>query len=291
MLRGPAGSLRLLLNGKLECHSEWEEGELDRLQYTASAALPRSATLISADSVTTGERTGTRKGVKRRGATLLLACLICGDLAFVVLHYLNGLTPVFDNPLLSLERDRGFPEMYQYMKFFWIIIILIFVSFRYAAVHYASWALVFAYLLLDDSLEIHETVGRYVAANTSLVPALGLRIEDYGELAVTAAVGIVLFLPLVWAYWKGSRIFRKVSHDFALLILLLVFFGVVVDMARIVFTTGWRGTFILGVTEEGGEMMSVSVMLAYAFLIAVRDESSGYYLSDCVRNLLPRRST
>ena len=231
------------------------------------------------------------KTLNERSASLFLALLICGDLAFVVLHFINGLTPIIVMPLRELGRDGGYPELYQYLKFLWIIILLIFVSLRNASLLYVAWAAVFAYFLLDDSFQIHERVGRYIAANLSLVPTLGLRLQDYGELAVSAAAGIILFLPLVWAYRKGSRMFRKISQDFALLISILIFFGVVVDMAHIAIRLGRTVDFVLGVIEDGGEMLSVSLILWYAFLMMVRDRDSGCYLCDCARIVLTRRST
>jgi len=229
--------------------------------------------------------------LNERSASLFLALLLCGDLAFVVLHLINGLKPLIEMPLLRLGRDGGYPELYQYLKFLWIIIILILVSLKNASFLYVAWAAVFAYFLVDGSIQIHERVGTYVAANLSRVPTLGLRLQDFGELAVSAAAGIILFVPLVWAYRNGSRMFRKVSQDFALLISLLIFFGVVVDMAHSTVRPGRTVGFVVGVIEEGGEMLSVSFILWYAFLMMVRDRDSGCYLCDCARIVLTRRST
>ncbi len=193
-------------------------------------------------------------------------------------------------PLLSLEKDRGYSEMYQYLKFLWIVVTLILVALRRASSHYVLWASVFAYLLVDDSLQIHERAGLYIAEKLSLAPAFWLRPQDHGELAVSLAAGMILFLPLAWACRNGTRIFRKVSLDFALLIGLLIFFGVVVDMAHIALGSGGAIDFVVGVIEEGGEMLSVSFILWYAFLLAVRDSDSNFYLCDHVRTFMTRRS-
>lgn len=231
------------------------------------------------------------KTLNDRSASLFLVLLLCGDLAFVVLHFINALIPTLKMSMLSLEMDRGYPEMYQYLKYLWIIIILIFASLKNASLSYFSWASVFTYLLLDDSLRIHERAGSYIAANLSLVPILGLRLQDYGELAVSAAAGIILFLPLVWAYRSGSRMYKKIFQDFALLMFILIFFGVVVDMAHVAIQLGFKVNFVLGTIEDGGEMLSVSFILWYAFLIMVRDGYSCCYLCDCAHMILSRRST
>ncbi|MBM9605751.1 hypothetical protein [Desulfopila inferna] len=229
------------------------------------------------------------KNFNERSASFFLILLLSGDLAFVMLHFINSLTPIYENPLLNLEKDRGYSEVYQYLKFLWIIIILVFISFRNASLRYVLWALVFVYFLLDDALQLHERVGGYIAANLSLVPAFGLRLQDYGELAVSAAAVIIIFLPLAWAFRNGSRVFRKLSQDLALLIMILVFFGIVVDMAQIAINAGWKVSFILGVIEDGGEMLSVSLIVWYAFLVMVRNCDLDCYLCDCASTVLTKK--
>ena len=149
----------------------------------------------------------------------------------------------------------------------------------------------FAYLLLDDALQIHERGGTLVAARLGLMHAFRLRGKDFGELAVSAAAGILLLPLLIWAYRSGSQMFRKVSQDLILLILVLVFFGVVIDMVGIAIQAGKGVGFIMGVIEEGGEMIAVSLILWYVFLRTVRDDSAGCYLCDLLRIVLGRRPT
>jgi len=85
--------------------------------------------------------------------------------------------------------------------------------------------------------------------------------------------------------------FRKVSQDIIILILVLVFFGVVIDMADIAIRLGKGVGFALGVIEDGGEMIAVSLILWYVFLRTVRDDSADCYLCDLLRIVLARRST
>ena len=229
--------------------------------------------------------------LNERSASVFLILLLCGDLVFIVLHFVNELIPVLSNPLLSIEKDRGYSEMYQYLKFFWIIALLIHVSLKSRSLNYVAWAFVFTYFLFDDALQIHERVGSRIAANLNFMPPLGLRLQDFGELAVTATAGILLSLTLIWAYRGGSQMFRKVSQDITLLIFLLVFFGVVVDMAHVAIRLGGEVYFILGVIEDGGEMLSVSLVLWYTFRLETRSDNTDCYLCDLVRIVLTRRST
>jgi len=116
-------------------------------------------------------------------------------------------------------------------------------------------------------------------------------VNDYGQLAITATAGILLFLPLVWAYRKGTQIFRKISLDIGLLVLVLVFFGVVVDMMHEAVHLGYVVYFIMGFVEESGEMLAVSLILWYIFLLNVRGTNADCYLCDFVRNVLTRHYT
>ena len=227
-------------------------------------------------------------------ASLFLMLLLCADLAFFAFHAINTMTP-FLNDLFSLEKDRGYPEMYQYLKWFWIIIVLAYISILRRSFCYIAWGLVFTYFLCDDALRIHETtgryIGRYIGEYLTLTPPFGLRLGALGQLVAAPAWGMIL-LPLVaWAYLHGSQTFKKMSQDMLLLILALVFFGVFVDAAHEAIQLGSKVNFILGVIEDGGEMLVASLMLWYVFLLSVRDENATSYLYDFVRVALTKRST
>ncbi len=222
-------------------------------------------------------------------ASLLMMLLLGGDLVFIVLHFLNISTTIFTDPLLSIERDRGYPEMYQYLKYFWIIALLLLIAWKNRAWRYVVWGGVFAYLLADDSLRIHERIGSLIAAHLGFEPRLGLRLQDFGEMAVSATAGSLFLFSLLLIYKGGSRIFKKTSQDITLLILILVFFGVVLDMASTAVNMGWKVSFMLGVIEDGGEMLSVSLLTWYFFLLSVRSDMDACYLCDLVRMVITRR--
>lgn len=228
--------------------------------------------------------------INELSASLFLILLLCADLAFIALHSIDTLTPFLNNSFYSLGRDSGYPEIYQFLKWFWIIILVAYVSILRRSFSYIAWGLVFTYFLCDDALSIHEGVGKHIAENLTLTPPLGLRLQDLGELAVSATAGMILLSLLIWAYRMGSQAFKKMSQDMSLLILALVFFGVIVDMAHISIELGWKVDFILGVIEDGGEMLVASLILWYVFLLSVRDENATSYLCDFVRAVL-RRST
>lgn len=57
-------------------------------------------------------------------ATLFFFALLAGDLAFLGLHVFNHFFISPGNLLLDIEQDNGYAEVYQYLKFFWIILML-----------------------------------------------------------------------------------------------------------------------------------------------------------------------
>ena len=73
----------------------------------------------------------------------LLILFFFTDFMFVVLHsfYVHGLTD--SNEYYSLAKDLGYSEFYQYMKEFWIFILLIFISIKKKRMIYFLWALFF----------------------------------------------------------------------------------------------------------------------------------------------------
>jgi len=88
-------------------------------------------------------------------ASTFLLLLLVADCAFIVLHFLL-LTPFLTTPLLSLGRDNGYPEIYQYVKELWIVVLLLSILTKTRVAGYSVWALLFLYLLMDDALQIHE---------------------------------------------------------------------------------------------------------------------------------------
>lgn len=235
------------------------------------------------------------RSLNERAASLFLALLLCGDVAFVAGHLINGLTPLLDNDpmgldyrlLLKLDTDRGYSEIYQYLKFIWIAVLFLSLSLEKRTWHYLTWVLLFTYFLLDDILEIHEKLGFKLAQLFGFESALGLRPRDFGELMVSVLFGIFLLSLVIVAYRRGSMAFRMVSRDLALLVAGLVFFGVGIDMAHTAldFVPG------LGVVEDGGEMLMTTLLLWYVILTKLRGESTDAYLSDFLRSVARRRRT
>lgn len=192
---------------------------------------------------------------------MLLALLLCTDGVFILIHVLNELSGS-PRDLLSVGKDRGYPEVFQYIKEFWIALLLVAVWWRTRERIYGTWALLVAYLLCDDAVSVHERLGQQAAIYWDFAPFVGLRARDFGELAVSLAAGSAFLVPLTYYYLRSSNEARIASKNLLFLLAILVFFGVFFDMVDIAVETfvPLKG---MDVIEDGGEMVTMSVITSY----------------------------
>ncbi len=223
-------------------------------------------------------------------ALLLLMLLLSADCAFIAVHiatrierHLFNATLQLNYDLLSIATDGGYSEIYQYVKYFWVIILTIYLSRIARIPNYLPWTVLFSYFLCDDALSIHERIGAFVGENLNFVPPFNLRLQDFGELAVTVIAGVGVMPLLLWSYWGGSSSFKKIAQDMLLLVLALVFFGVFVDMAHQAIRPGWKVEFLMGIIEDGGEMVVMSLIVWYVFLLSVHKGIPNSHLCDLFR--------
>lgn len=191
---------------------------------------------------------------------LVLAILLAADAALVILHLSNRFLPS-RNALFSLSTDGGYAEMFQYLKESWVAAMLFIVCWRTRQGLYGAWAVLFAYLLSDDSLTIHETAGQAIATQWGYVPAFGLRAQDFGELTVIAFAGSVFVLITGYFYVRTNETARSVARDMVWLVGFLFFFGVFFDMVHnAIDDQRVRGMLVV---EDSGEMIAMSLIVSY----------------------------
>lgn len=191
-----------------------------------------------------------------------LSALLIADFSFMVLS-------VYAEGPFDIAREWSLPEIYQYGKEF-SIVCLFAAAFRVSRFPtLGCLALIFAYLLLDDSLQYHERAGVFFSNTfTSLADGSDAKKRDVGEalaLVVPAAVlGIVMLVTYMRDGVEGRRIFRK----FLLLLFVLAFCGVFVDLVlKSLVSTAWES--ILTILEDGGEMVVMSLILANVIRLQV----------------------
>jgi hypothetical protein len=144
---------------------------------------------------------------------IFLLLLISADTVFVIVHLVHKLSPFLGSSLYSLEADRGYSEIFQYVKTYWIVIMLAALWWRTREYVYVAWMLFYAYLLCDDAFQIHERGGGAIARHWGYEGALGLRAQDFGELTVAGVFGLSFLVLILMMYLRSTRDARNASKD------------------------------------------------------------------------------
>lgn len=203
----------------------------------------------------------------------LFYIFLATDIGFMILHLIYAYSSLSLNPAFSIEQDHGYAEIFQYLKEYWIVLLVCFIAVQTRSFLYLIWSLLFFYLLLDDFFLIHEKLGEFLGQELALSNWLNLRARDFGELAVSATVGLFFLICLAAAYRFGDRLFRQISKCLIVMLFALAAFGIVVDMIHIVFESSAIDP-IFTIVEDGGEMIVMSVIACFVFLLSERLHSN-----------------
>lgn len=210
-------------------------------------------------------------------STRILYLLLATDLVFISLHLIHtytSFTPSYvPSYLLSIEVERSYADIYQYIKEYWIVLILSFVVLKRYSALYLGWFLLFFYVLLDDTLQIHEKLGLSISNNLNFLSAFNLRAEDFGELIVSACAGLFFLIFIGTAYRFGDRLSREISRSLIRMLLVLALFGIFFDMIHIAIKSPILYP-ILGLLEDGGEQIVMSVIASFVFFLPERINSA-----------------
>ncbi len=206
----------------------------------------------------------------------LLVLLIFVDVTFMLIHVFLYKMQAVDDPhllnLLSIEIDLGYSEIFQYIKEYWIALLLLIFALKKKHIIYFSWSLLFLYFLFDDSLQIHEKLGESLVNHFNVQPMFGLRANDLGELGVSLFFASFLFSFIAIAYYFSDSVAKKISKDLFIGVLSVAFFGVVIDMLHMIVPVA--GKALWGLIEDGGEMIIMSFIVWYVFKIKLTSKKS-----------------
>jgi len=204
-----------------------------------------------------------------RVVVLIDALLLAGHLFWAVAK--SSVDARFD-----IQNEAGYGEWFQAAKWMAIFAMLSVGAVASKRPPLFAWSAIFAYAFVDDRFQIHENLGRSLAERFDIAPMFGLRNCDFGELAVSLAAALVLACPLMCALLRGCGDIRKISADLGILFALLILCGVGFDMAHTIVGTGLKlpgSGFLFTVFEDGGEMLTASLMVGYCHALISRPKS------------------
>ncbi|HEX6980470.1 MAG TPA: hypothetical protein VF342_14340 [Alphaproteobacteria bacterium] len=198
------------------------------------------------------------------------------DFLFIAINFLVKLSKAtrkitldmsaFDKPYLSLDWDGGLPEIFGYVQTAATALLLLALARRTGRAMYAALGGIFLVILADDALMIHETLGDAIAMDLNLPWFVGLRPQDFGELAADGGMLLLVGALFVYGIRRSDRDDIDVALLFAAIVGAIAFFGVVVDMLVIELYYGLSRRFarLLSVLEDGGELVGMTLALLVA---------------------------
>ncbi|HSK17096.1 MAG TPA: hypothetical protein VK915_13145 [Gaiellaceae bacterium] len=170
----------------------------------------------------------------------------------------------------SLDRDRGFAELVNYVKLSsaGILLLGVFATRKRSSV-LAVWAVALFLAVADDALRLHEEWGGRIASRVDVPELFGLRRFDIAEAMVWGAFAALLLPLFVVAFRRSDWWVRSFSWTLTALLGLLVLFAAGAELLRRPLA-GWERA--LGTIEDGGEIVvsSALVVVAIAAAQAVR---------------------
>jgi hypothetical protein len=201
-----------------------------------------------------------------RSLRLLFVALLAVDLCWIVWF---GVTEMFFGAVIDASWDElrhlritdegGYPELFNYATTAVLVLLLGRLALSTKQWIYVSLTIVFAVVLLDDSVAIHETAGAFFVQAFEIEPVLGLRAQDMGEVITWAVFGIFVVPLILVGLVRSSPI--QFENGLALLIpfVALLFCAIFVDQLYSNFHALFPGSgTLLDILEDGGEMIAIT---------------------------------
>ena len=200
----------------------------------------------------------------------ILFLFLIVDLVFIGLHIVCRKTDLISDPLFLLTTDRGYSEVFQYIKIFWIVLLIGSAAIRARASLYLLWTIIFSYLLMDDLLMLHETIGGVIIGDKlkNIFPYLETISYDAGQVVYASLLG-TMFIGIGIILYQFSKQYIKTTSTYLLILLFaFAFFSVIVDVVAAFFEKVYSmpvsGTSIL---EDGGELIVMSFIIYVVFSV------------------------
>lgn len=209
-----------------------------------------------------------------RSARTIIHAVLAANVCLIAVHVFLWLTKRFDfhastlfRQDLLIDAEGGYPEMFNYLQIGALVWLMLHIFLRVRQPIYASLGIIFVIALADDALELHEQIGGYAESIGLPAPSF-LGAQHFGELLHWLAMGALFIAVLVYGFVRSGGEDRKIGGVFVFWIFVLGFSAAVLDAAHEIFHRSFPGAdLILGVAEDGGEMLTVALALSTALLL------------------------
>lgn len=178
----------------------------------------------------------------------ILGFLVLAD-ALAWLLYGFSTQDILSSRFFHIARDRGFGEIVQYLKFGVIIAVLVRWRRQWPSRLFHAWLILFAVMLLDDAIGIHEAIGGWLQPEPG-AHWRGLRLKDLAEAVTIVALEGGAFLYVACCHFREPPAQRGFSWWFTAALVPVAFSGMVLDIVR------------APMVEAAGEMIAMTILLA-----------------------------
>lgn len=180
-------------------------------------------------------------------------------------------------PFFAITTDRGLGELWQYLKEAIAVGLCATIGRLEKNPVWYVFAAFFLYILLDDSLEIHERLGHWFSMSTDGRTIGAFNAQDAGELLATMIVVAVVCPAIAFYIYRRSQTTRSEVLGLIVLILALGGFGVVIDVLK---SSVWFPEYVpvdrlahilheaISHIEDGGELIVMSWIITYLAIVS-----------------------
>ncbi|WP_405247881.1 hypothetical protein [Cellulophaga sp. Asnod2-G02] len=211
-------------------------------------------------------------------STRFLKVLLLIDVMFILGHTLITVfhKDEFKGFLLDTQ-ELGFPEYFQYIKYLMAIALTTYVIIK-KQIEYWPFLCLFLFLFIDDVFQIHNRASWFFSSNLKL-PSL-----FFGKLIFLGIIGLLETLFISFFYRTASLETKSTYKDIFLLLILFFFFGIAIDLIHsFLLNTGKIAPF-LTLIEEGGEMITLSILVWYFFVITLYKKKKTHFIHELLMN-------
>ena len=168
----------------------------------------------------------------------------------------------FVSDFMSISGDWEMGEIYKYIKELTIVIIIFLLYKKRPSLTFISWGVLYGYVLLDDSMQIHERFGEIFEDIPDLIPSI-LSNQSLGELGASIIFGSIIFIGIFYGLFKSSPQDRIYTEIVIGLFGLLAFFSIGIDIFVSGFFSGYHARTIIHFIEDAGELFAITLTLLF----------------------------
>lgn len=193
-------------------------------------------------------------------------CLVLADAALIILHGCLGLLHMESGAagipdFLRIDRDWSLGEMLNYAKWLVLAGLSALIFCRQRQVVFLAVMILSMVALLDDSLQLHERFGSLADRALDLDRYLP---RGAGEIIFMAIEGMAVAVALVYGWTKATSSVRRQIVPLLLLLSGAAFCASAIDFLHVHAPANSITAGILGIFEDGGEMVFLSLAVGYA---------------------------